>query len=160
MKEWNQDSRWKGVGLLLFENKKKGWVLGVWGQTEVKSWVTVQEGLAGVTVFCCSSGWLVEFCLHTLSTPWIILFATLPIHCYMCLTPSRILVTAVHHYILSISDNAWYIVKCLVNIGLMNKWPRWGTGCINGEERAFNNYNQQDKNWRIEGVPRAGTICR
>lgn len=61
----------------------------------------------------------------------------------VCLTPFMNLISFVHHCSLSISNNPWHIVKCLVNIGLMNKWPRWGSGCGNGEERAFGKSNQQ-----------------
>lgn len=87
-------------------------------------------------------------------TPWII---NLLLYSYMLyFTLFRNLVNFVHHHILSTSNSSWHIVKCLVNTGLMNKWPRWGNGCWNWGESTIRKDNQQDKAQRGTEVLQQG----
>lgn len=101
---------------------------------------------------CFSVFWWEIFIVYI--TPWII---NLLLYSYMLyFTLFRNFVNFVHHYILSTSNSSWHIVKCLVNTGLMNKWPRWGNGCWNWEERTIRKDNQQDKAQRGTEVLQQG----
>lgn len=65
------------------------------------------------------------------------------------------LISLVHHYSLSISNNPWPIVKCLVNIDLMNKCPGEAEAVEMERKRHLVNGINRAK---LEGIERCYTV--